>query len=341
MNDSGPAPARISSTPEHGIAVVERRTGVSQHVLRAWERRYGVINPARGGTGQRLYSEDDVERLRLVRVVAAGGRRIGQIIGLPIEELLQLATRDAREAVTGQPATSSPVASRDPAEQLNACLDAVREMQAATTFNVLMRAAVALGPRAFIEGVAVPLLQMVGDGWAAGLIRPANEHSLSYALRRVLTWVLDALPAPAGAPTVIFATLPGQRHEFGAMFAAIIAASRQWTVSYLGGDLPLDDIAYAASVANADVVAVSVVGSLETKLLRRDLEQLRTALPAGVPLVVGGRNATTHTHALEKTGALILPDLGAWESWLDATAAALALRKPASLTPDTGVSRWR
>ncbi len=327
MDDSQVPVTNASAVPEHGIAVVERLTGVSQHVLRAWERRYRVINPARAESGHRLYSDEDIERLRLVRVVAAGGRRVGQVIGLPLEQLRHLASRDASEAVTGQRPAQPAQSSRGASDHLNAALDAMSEMQPATTFNVLMRAAVALGPRSFIEGVAVPLLEIVGDGWEAGTIRPVKEHSLSNALRRVLTWVLDALPAPDDAPTVIFAMLPGQRHEFGALFAAVIAASRHWNVSYLGGDLPADDIIYAASVAAADVVAVSVIGAADPRAMRRDLADLRRALPASVPLVVGGHAAFNNARSLHSTGAVVLPDLSEWERWLDATSVTLAAQK--------------
>ncbi|MDQ6736881.1 MAG: MerR family transcriptional regulator [Gemmatimonadota bacterium] len=340
MRDKAGDEVRASGTPQHGIAVVERRTGVSQHVLRAWERRYGVITPARDSGGQRLYSEDDIERLRLVRAVADGGRRVSQVIGMPFDELRRLAQADAREAVTGQ-RVSATEAGRDSAEHLKACLDAVREMQPAATFNVLMRAAVALGPRRFIEGVAIPLLQIVGDGWEAGLLRPANEHSMSYALRRVLTWVLDALPASADAPTVIFGTLPEQRHEFGALFAAIIAASRHWNVAYLGGDLPVEDIAYASSVANADVVALSVIGVIPTDQLHEEIRELRAKLPAGIALVVGGHTAVTHSGSLRNAGAVVLPDLESWERWLDARASAISAKKPPSVKVETAVARWR
>ena len=80
-------PTAPSMTPEHGIAVVERRTGISQHLLRAWERRYGVVEPERAAGGERLYSDADIERLRLVRLVSEAGRRVGQVAALSLDEL--------------------------------------------------------------------------------------------------------------------------------------------------------------------------------------------------------------------------------------------------------------
>lgn len=330
-NDHVPVPSS-ESIPEHTIAVVEHRTGISQHLLRAWERRYGVVTPVRTKTGLRLYSDADIERLRLVRVVTAAGRRVGRVTSLPLDELRELARRDASESipagrsersVRGRGAGRSHTTdATDADEHLRACFDAVERLDGGAAYTLLMRAAVALKPRGFIVGVAVPLLRRVGDEWENGALPATHEHVLSVALRRVLSWLVEVLPAPAEAPLVMFGTLPGQRHEFGAMLAAAVAASRQWRVLYLGADLPVTDIAHAALLARAAVVAVSVLGPVEMRVLRRELAELRSALPESVSLIVGGDTATTHARALRSSGATVLPDLDAWDAWLETAAAA-------------------
>lgn len=307
--------------PEHGIGVVERRTGISQHLLRAWERRYGIVTPVRTGTNQRLYSDQDIERLRLVRIVAAGGRRIGQVITMPVEKLRELAGSDARESVAPARSDREATSRADVDEYYRGCLDAVNRLDDRAVHDLLMRAATALGSRTFIDGVAAPLLRAIGDGWEKDVLRPANEHALSVGLRRVLSRLLASLPAPAGAPFIVIGTPPDQRHEFGAMFAAIVAASRKWRVSYIGADLPIDDIAYAARLARADAVALSIVRSSDPSALQAELRQLRGALPDSVPLVAGGHAATLYGAELATSGAIVIPDFDAWDSWLDATAA--------------------
>lgn len=335
MDNTDPSVAHPGTIPEHGIAVVEHRTGISQHLLRAWERRYGVVTPLRTEAGQRLYSDEDIERLRLVRVVTAAGRRVGQVTSLSLDELRELARRDASESIPveksewtarGRGAARTDVTDStgltDAEEHLRACAEAVERLDGGATYTLLMRAAVALNPRGFIDGVAVPLLRRVGSDWENGTLPPTHEHVLSVALRRVLSWLVEVLPAPAGAPLVMFATLPGQRHEFGAMLAAAVAASSQWRVSYLGADLPVNDIAQAALLARADVVAVSVLGPVDIRVLRRELGDLRSALPESVSLIAGGDTAAIHARALRSSGATVLPDLDAWDAWLEMIAAA-------------------
>ncbi|MGI8509799.1 MAG: MerR family transcriptional regulator [Gemmatimonadaceae bacterium] len=334
MDNTDPSVEHPGTIPEHGIAVVEHRTGISQHLLRAWERRYGVVTPGRTEAGQRLYSDEDIERLRLVRIVTAAGRRVGQVTSLSLTDLRELARRDASESIPAErpewPARGRGAARTDVAdpteltaaeEHLHACAEAVERLDGGATYTLLMRAAVALNPRGFIDGVAVPLLRRVGDDWENGTLPPTHEHVLSVALRRVLSWLVEVLPAPAGAPLVMFATLPDQRHEFGAMLAAAVAASKQWRVSYLGADLPVNDIAHAALLARADVVAVSVLGPIDLRVLRREVGELRAALPASVSLIAGGETATAHARALRSSGATVLPDLGAWDAWLETIAA--------------------
>lgn len=324
-----------SQVPEHPIAVVERRTGVSQHVLRAWERRYRVVEPARDAAGERLYSDADIERLRLVRELTVGGRRVGQVATLDLAALRELAARDASEAVV--PARPTGVAERaaarddaEAAEHLAMCRDAVDRLDSATAHALLIRAAVALGPRRFVDGVAVPLLRAVGDAWEQGSLRPMHEHGMSVAMRRVLSWLVEALPAPPDAPLVVIGTPAGQRHEFGAMLAAVVASARQYRVIYLGPDLPAVEIAHGAQVAGADVVALSVLSPVDARSLGRELDTLRDALPEATALVLGGAAALQHPRVIRARGAELHGDLDAWDAWLAA--------RTAARQPSTGVS---
>ena len=340
MNQTSSITSEAAGQPTHGIAIVERRTGVSQHVLRAWERRYSAVTPARDEAGQRLYSDADVERIRLIRDALAGGRRIGQVASLSTQELRSLTQSDALESaapVNGDappppveaastpfsvPLSSSPAdsvgqaASAEIARHFDECVATLSELDSGAVHTALMRAAVSLGPRAFVNGIALPLLHHVGDAWQAGNLRPTHEHAMSGAMRRVLEWLREALPAPATAPLIALGTTQEQRHEFGAMIAAVIAAARQWRVLYLGCDLPALEIAHAAQLADADVVAISMISPIPVATLRRDIMLLRDSLPPSTPLIVGGSAASAEDGVLAEAGAVLMRDMYAWDNWL-------------------------
>jgi MerR family transcriptional regulator, light-induced transcriptional regulator len=330
--DAGAAEA---GAPRHPIGVVAERTGVSVHVLRAWEKRHAVVLPQRTESGRRLYSDADVQRLRLLRVLTESGRSIGQVAHLSTAALERLAREDEVERGVGSrlvsgepvaapgaqaPAPATPGSPADPAAAAAAAavagaLEASERMDAARLNLVLTRAVVTLRPPEFIEGVAVPLLQAVGSAWAAGQLHPAEEHLVSTVLRRVLGWLLDMTEPSPDAPVLLISTPAGERHEFGALLAAAVAADEGWRVVYPGADLPGREIARAAKRLNASLVALSVVcGGAEA--LGTELRELRDALGAEVPIYVGGAAAAGSTAEIEAAGSRVQPDLDAWRAQL-------------------------
>lgn len=191
-------------------------------------------------------------------------------------------------------------------------LSAVHSMDGPRIHTTLMHAVVSLRSTEFRRELVLPLLSRVGELWATEAICPAQEHVLSVNLRRVLAWMMDSmwtlgsLPIEHDAPVLVCTTPSSQTHELGAMLAGITAAEERWRVAYLGPDLPAEDIAVAAKLTGANVVALSVVYGRDGDTIRKEIEKLRGLLPAGVMLVVGGEG--TRNAGLETTGAIVLPN---------------------------------
>jgi DNA-binding transcriptional MerR regulator/methylmalonyl-CoA mutase cobalamin-binding subunit len=289
--------------PRYPIRIAVRRTGLSPHVLRAWERRYAVVQPGRDAAGGRLYSEADIARFRLLRQATEAGHAIGRVAPLSTEELLAL--------VGGDASPESPVETLRPDSEagrfVRAALRALEEMDAARLHATLIRAVVALPSQGFTDGVVLPLLHQVGDLWARGRISPAHEHVLSAQLGRVLGWLADSLPVAPGAPEAVAVAPRGQRHEFGALLAAVAAAEEGWRVTYLGPDLPAPDIATAVRVRRARVVLVSAV-LRDDDGLYAELREIREAV-GKTPVLVGGLAATAIPETVRRAGATPLADL--------------------------------
>jgi MerR family transcriptional regulator, light-induced transcriptional regulator len=301
------------------IGLVARRTGLSTHVLRAWERRYEVVTPTRSEGGERLYSPDDILRLRLLRSATEAGMGIGRAAKLSTETLLEM-TREASAPAPSERPSADPF--------VEATLTAIEAMDGPSIHSELMRAAVTLGARDFIDGVAAPLLHQIGALWESGTICPAHEHLFSVQLRRVLAWQLESLPVGSSAPGMVATTPSGQAHELGAMLAAVVSAGEGWRVSYLGPDLPARDIATAVEVTGARAVLLSVVGEAAEAPLISEVRALQAVLSAGTPLLVGGRGAAEHRDALTVSGASWLPDLDALVATLGTLDAGTPPRKP-------------
>ncbi|HSG82294.1 MAG TPA: cobalamin-dependent protein [Gemmatimonadota bacterium] len=298
-----------SSRKRHPIQVVARRTGLSLDLLRAWEKRYGVVEPGRSAGGRRLYSDDDVERLRMLRRASDVGRRISNLAGLSTDELAALVEEDAREEIedsgraTGRDEVSTAIF-------LRSCQSAIERFDARELEATLRRAQVSMGSADLIDGVLAPLLQRIGELWSHGRLSPANEHMASPIVVRILSDVIHAAEPSGTAPRMVVATPAGQLHEFGALFVAATAASAGWSVTYLGRDLPGEDIAAAAGSTGADAVALSIVrsGGHDDELVS-DLRSLRKNLAREIPIFVGGAAAGHYSAILEEIGAQPLNDL--------------------------------
>lgn len=273
------------SAPRHPIAVVTERTGLSQDLLRVWERRYGAVAPRRGPGGQRLYSDADIERLALLHAATRGGRSISRVANLADDALAELVDEDvaARERRAALPDGSG-----EKRDLVGEALFLARALDSAALDDTLRRAVAAMGVAAFIEAVAAPLLRRVGSEWHAGRMSMAHEHMVSALLHDIVAERMRTFGRREGAPLLIVGTLAGERHAIGAVLAGAAAAVEGWNVLHLGADLPATAIAEAARSADARVVAVSIVYVENRDALLEELRVLRASLPATVTLVAGG-----------------------------------------------------
>jgi DNA-binding transcriptional MerR regulator len=305
----------ISTAPRYPIRVVARRVGITEITLRAWERRYGAIDPARSEGGQRLFSDADIDRLTLLRALTSQGNSISTLAGLPTAELRRLAPEvsapDRSEAHDEEPARS-PALSRD----LAVCGRAIMGLDADRLHQALMRLVLERGTLPFLEEVASPLCGWIGDEWSRGRLTEAQEHSASEVMRRVFAFMLQTLRRERRERHLVLTTLSGERHEFGSMMAAIIAAYDGWSYNYLGADLPASSIATAVKRLEAPLVAVSIVAPLVPSQPARELVALRKAIGRRVDIVVGGPSAAVVDHVLAETRATRIGSLREWRELL-------------------------
>lgn len=270
-----------------GIGAVARRTGLSPDVIRVWERRHHAVEPNRSEGGTRLYSERNVRRLETLARLVGRGHRIGQLAQLEDDELSELLRGPSGENPSEGIASDLP----EPAPVLDTvirdAIEATLALDPSRLETTLSHPFFVLGPRGFILQVAVPLLQRIGDLWEAGELSVASEHAAVGVLRTLLGGALRGRRPRDGAPRFVFATPTGQRHEFGALAAAVLASEQGVDALYLGSDLPADDLAAAILDSGATTAVLGIASSNEEDA-RRFIEAVRRNLSTGVTLCVGG-----------------------------------------------------
>ena len=286
------------------IGTVARLAGLTTHVIRVWERRYGAPAPVRSARGTRLYSELDVERLRLLKRAVDRGHAIGSIAALPSEELMRLIAAPTAVAANG-----------DAPETFSAELvAAVGSFDLAHAERALAAASASFSPRALVVDVFGLALKSVGDAWARGQLCVASEHIATALLRNHLGSLLREYAPLPGAETLVAATPSGEQHELGALLAVALAAIHGYRVVYLGPNVPGAEIVQAVRGAGAEVVLLSLV-ALDKRAAQKELRALKRALPAHVTLLAGGEGALAAAEALGS--AVVVPgSLAAFERWL-------------------------
>jgi DNA-binding transcriptional MerR regulator/methylmalonyl-CoA mutase cobalamin-binding subunit len=292
--------------PRHPIRVVARRTGLTPAVLRAWEKRYTVVVPSRTEGGQRLYSDDDVERLALLRRAVEEGRGISQVAAFPTENLRELVREDEVERQGFGPPER--LEGRSATGVLEEAQRAVTQMDPVELERVLTRAALAFSVPTVMDDIIVPLLARIGTAWETGRLGPAHEHLATVVIRRFLEWMLGIVDVGDGAPVMVSATPAGEKHELGALLAAVSGAAEGWKSVFLGPDLPAEDVVAAALRLEAKVVTLSCVDPQTAQALPEEISRIRERLPSGVPLVLGGPLAEAMEGELRSEGVEILPN---------------------------------
>jgi MerR family transcriptional regulator, light-induced transcriptional regulator len=317
-------PSVETREPQYPMRVVARRTGLNPSLLRAWERRYTAVSPGRSEGGQRLYSEEDIRRLALLREAVELGHNISQVADLSAEALTALVRRAADPSLpAGLPAaTRPPTGAVSPprpstaglgteAAFLERALNAVKSMDTKGLESVLNRGSMALGPAALVDGVLLPLLSQIGVLWRQGEMSPAAEHMATGVLRRFLDWLLEALGTHEPGPLMIVGTPAGHHHEFGAMLAAVVSAAEGWHILSVGTDLPADEIAAVARAKGASAIALSALHPSDDPQLLPEMARLRGAVTGDVRILLGGPAALSVRTELEALGVEVLSDLNA------------------------------
>ena len=282
------------------IGMVARLTGMSTTLLRMWERRYQVVEPSRDG-GPRLYSDADVERLKAIKRVVDSGHAIGTVATLSNEVLATLAQRADPPA--------APVGAVTPGAFSQRFLDAISGMEVDQAERVLLEAASSMTAPALTADLLGPLLQEIGQRWADHNLGIAHEHAASTVIRSILGTLLRNNANPS-APVVVAATLSSERHELGALMAALVASSLGWRAIYVGPDLPAQEVVTAATQSGARVVLLSAVMGPGTQV-RRMVATIRDALPSKTRILVGG-NAVSRWRTSPR-GVTVVPDLSELE----------------------------
>lgn len=277
-----------SEEPLYNIGVVSRMTGIPVATLRVWERRYDFPDSARTSGGHRLYSERQVMALRWVKAQVDQGMQVRQAV-----RALRALERQGRfpESLPGTTVSAPPATDHVALGALREQIaQALRAHDAPGADGLLGQALALYPPEVLIQDVIIPILEDVGQAYAAGQIHVATEHFISQFWRNhLVTWMLSGPPPLAVRPTVL-ACAPEEWHELSLMMLGVLLRRRRWPVAYLGQALPLPDLAAFVRDLRPPAVALVAMREETAQALIDWPRWLPEAVRTGRPLIAyGGR----------------------------------------------------
>lgn len=274
------------------IGTLARLTGFSPALLRAWEKRFGLITPDRGTGHQRVYGDDDLALLRRVRTLIDEGRAIGEIAAQGRGYLLTGARQDLAPITDGaRPGAAASLCQRIVAGAI--ALDA-REVDSA-----LDEAFATLGAPGAVAHVIEPAAVEIGELWESERCSVASEHMASSRFLQRIGRLLDsAQPVSAGAPRVIAACFPDEHHQLGLMIVAWHLARHGMRVEYLGAAMPLEDLAHVCRNSRPRALLLSVMRRPAFERHRRALARWFSDGPDRV--YVGGQGVPVSLRSANK-----------------------------------------
>jgi DNA-binding transcriptional MerR regulator len=292
------------------IHIASEMSGVSEGLIRAWERRYGVLKPRRTGSGYRAYTEGDIELLKRLKKLTQEGVAIADAV-----RLLPRLRREVKGDVDAREGTIKPPQETQFALWRTEVMLAADRLDQQAVEQVLDEAMTSLPPVEFFEQVLAPLQREVGERWHAGRLTVAEEHLVTQAARQRVMTLLHQAPKRA-KHHVVCACFPLEDHELGLMGAALKFRHGGWRVTFLGARTPADHLARVVRAVSPDLVALSVINDDGEALFERTLKDLVAQLPPNTRVAIGGSGATKYGSIARRLGAATITTSGDWDALL-------------------------
>ena len=277
----------MPTRPLFRIGELSRRVGVSAELLRAWERRYGLLEPERSEGGFRLYGDADETRVRLMQLHLDNGISAAEAARLALAE---------ETAASEEGAQAPETSARDAIDRLRDSLDRYDDAAAHAVFDDLLAQ---LTLDTTLRDVLMPYLHELGERWERGDVDVAQEHYASALIRGRLLGLARGWGRGVG-PHAILAGAPGEQHDLGLIAFGLALRARGWRITYLGQDTPVQDIARTALRLQPQLVVVTATTRRRFAAAAPDLE----ALAQAAPVALAGPGATSRIAA--DVGASVL-----------------------------------
>lgn len=273
------------------IRTVSELTGVNSITLRAWEHRYGLIEPVRKSSGHRLYTQEDIDLINRVVGLLDRGMRIGQV------NAEMLSATHSEE--------SGPEENQGHWQRyINGMIAAIICFDERSLERIYAEVLSFYPVRIVTEKLMSPLLAELGERWVSGRGSVAEEHFFGFYLRNKLGARFHHRSQNQTGPKLLLACLPGDLHEIGLLLFALEACDHGYQTVLLGANMPLEELPAAVRKTGCEALVLSGVIEPKKAIFKEQLPRLVREL--SVPVFLGGPVTATSFDVLKKSGAHLI-----------------------------------
>ncbi len=269
------------------IRTVSELTGVNSITLRAWENRYGLIEPVRKSSGHRLYTQEHIDLINRVVGLLDRGMRIGQVSA-------EIKSDHQAENEIGEEKQDYW------RRYINGMIAAIIRFDENALERIYGEALSHYPVRTVTDKLLTPLLKELGERWYSGRGGVAEEHFFAFYLRNKLGARFHHRSRNQSGPKLLLACMPGDLHEIGLLLFALDACDLGFQVISLGANMPIREIPSAVKKTGSDALVLSGVIEPDERVINEDLPWLVKQL--SIPVFVGGAIAASNFDPLRKSG---------------------------------------
>lgn len=286
---------------KHPIRVAARYTALSADRIRTWEKRYKTVSPGRDKKGRRLYSDQDIERLTLLKQVSEFGRRISEVVHLPVNKLKELLREDSLKESTVRQIETRP-STGAVMKYFDVCFDAIKGMDTKMFYSNFLLAYKGLGATFLVEELLSPLIRHVLEECRHGNLQNVHAQVCKEIMHACLL-LLYPQGKPLGTePRMVTCSLE-QDHELVGWRSAVTAGMCGWNPVYLGAMVDVDDIRDAVRMSGACAVVIGFSGDNEHFQTPNQLRHLKVSLPAKAALIINLPKTSSYRFTVKEINA--------------------------------------
>lgn len=299
----------LSKKSRHLIQVVGRRTGISSDVIRAWERRYKAVVSQRTETNRRLYTDNDIEKLTLLKRAINAGRRIGDIAQLSYDELFELVMGDESNTAKSyqRPSTGTVM------ELFDEALNGIHEMNSHKVDIALANAVAMLSTTDFLLEFLKPLHTYINDECKRGTLRYIQEKFAKISIRTCLANLYTRFrSSKEEGPKLIIGSLTSEYENLDSLMHIIVAQNIGWNVTYVGNGIPHDELSHMAEKIGARTMVIALNNHRDISRKMHEITTIKNAANQKENIILIGTQAKNYRHLADNVQVMISQDLSSF-----------------------------